>query len=215
MRAQDDMFETWMQPGVEAFNYWISFFPTAPLFGVEWRFGESMGSMMPMAAMGFAVGKPEASGAEIVSISTARARVSGGDVKEAEVIQPAEPSVTEKPKAKKAVAKEEIAPKAETAPVAKPKPEAAVMAASETANGASAAPKGLLKKAPADADDLKKIKGIGPGLEAQLNDLGIYRFRQLSKFKDADLAWVDANLTSFKGRCFRDDWVSQAKHLIR
>lgn len=36
------------------------------------------------------------------------------------------------------------------------------------------------KTAPADADDLKKIKGIGPIIEKRLNLAGIYKFEQLA-----------------------------------
>ncbi|MEL7173617.1 MAG: hypothetical protein AAFN05_11735, partial [Pseudomonadota bacterium] len=34
--------ETWQKPAKEAFDLWVSFFPVAPFFGVEWRFAESM-----------------------------------------------------------------------------------------------------------------------------------------------------------------------------
>lgn len=36
------------------------------------------------------------------------------------------------------------------------------------------------KMRPADADDLKKIKGIGPVIEKRLNQAGIYKFEQLA-----------------------------------
>lgn len=81
----------------------------------------------------------------------------------------------------------------------------------DEAVAAAQKPKVLLDKRPDETDDLKAIKGIGPDLERQLNGLGLYRFDQLAKMSDADLAWVDANITRFKGRCFRDDWVGQAK----
>jgi len=63
------------------------------------------------------------------------------------------------------------------------------------------------------ADDLKKIKGVGPKLEVLLNDLGFYHFDQIAKWNDAEVAWVDQNLKGFKGRVSRDKWVSQAKTL--
>jgi NADH-quinone oxidoreductase subunit E len=47
-----------------------------------------------------------------------------------------------------------------------------------------------------------------------LNEMGIYRFDQIATFTPENLAWVDANLTAFKGRPTRDDWVSQAKALL-
>ncbi len=62
------------------------------------------------------------------------------------------------------------------------------------------------------ADDLKKIKGVGPGLENTLNGLGIYTFAQIADWGAAEIAWVDARL-KFKGRIERDDWVAQARLL--
>ncbi|MGR3503768.1 NADH-quinone oxidoreductase subunit E [Pseudaestuariivita sp.] len=62
-------------------------------------------------------------------------------------------------------------------------------------------------------DNLKKIKGVGPKLEALLHRLGFYHFDQVAGWTDAEVAWVDANLEGFKGRVSRDDWVAQAKIL--
>jgi len=55
---------------------------------------------------------------------------------------------------------------------------------------AGGAPKGLLKKAPADADDLKAIKGLGPKAVEALNGAGVYMYAQLSGFSEADLEWL-------------------------
>jgi predicted flap endonuclease-1-like 5' DNA nuclease len=63
------------------------------------------------------------------------------------------------------------------------------------------------------ADNLKEIKGIGPKLEQLCNSLGIYHFDQIAGWSADELAWIDANLTGFKGRATRDDWVGQAKIL--
>jgi small subunit ribosomal protein S2 len=63
-----------------------------------------------------------------------------------------------------------------------------------------------------DADDLKKITGVGPVLERKLNALGITRFDQIAAFTPEDLAKVD-ELLNFKGRAERDDWVGQARGL--
>lgn len=62
-------------------------------------------------------------------------------------------------------------------------------------------------------DDLKRIKGIGPGLEKQLHDMGIFHFDQIAAWTSAEIAWVDDNLIRFKGRASRDDWSGQAKTL--
>ncbi|QQA44184.1 NADH-quinone oxidoreductase subunit E [Pelagovum pacificum] len=62
------------------------------------------------------------------------------------------------------------------------------------------------------ADDLKKIKGVGPQLEGLLNEMGFYHFSQIASWGPSEIAWVD-NRLKFKGRIERDDWVSQAKEL--
>ncbi|MBS0124287.1 NADH-quinone oxidoreductase subunit E [Thetidibacter halocola] len=63
------------------------------------------------------------------------------------------------------------------------------------------------------ADDLKKIKGIGPKLEQLCHQLGFYHFDQIAAWTPDEVAWVDANLEGFKGRVTRDDWIAQAKIL--
>ena len=62
------------------------------------------------------------------------------------------------------------------------------------------------------ADDLTQIKGIGPKRSQQLNALGIYHFRQIAAWTEAETQWVDAYLAS-PGRVQRDDWVQQARLL--
>lgn len=63
------------------------------------------------------------------------------------------------------------------------------------------------------ADDLKRIKGVGPKLEQLCNRLGFYHFDQIASWSEEEVAWVDQHLEGFKGRVRRDDWVSQAKTL--
>lgn len=63
------------------------------------------------------------------------------------------------------------------------------------------------------ADDLKRIRGVGPGMEKMLNDMGVYHFDQIAHWNTAEVAWVDDNLEGFKGRVSRDGWVDQARHL--
>ena len=89
--------------------------------------------------------------------------------------------------AAKAPAAEKPAAKAEAKPKAAAKPKAEKAAAPAKAGGA---PKGLLKKAPADADDLKAIKGLGPKAVEALNGAGVYMYAQLSGFSEADLEWL-------------------------
>ena len=63
------------------------------------------------------------------------------------------------------------------------------------------------------ADDLARIKGIGPKLAVLCNSLGIYHFDQIAGWTAAEVAWMDDNLEGFKGRVTRDDWVAQARAL--
>lgn len=74
-------------------------------------------------------------------------------------------------------------------------------------------PQGLDGPRDGKADDLKKIKGVGPKMEKLCNALGFYHFDQVAAWTAEEVAWVDANLEGFKGRVTRDNWVEQAKLL--
>ncbi|MBD3731586.1 MAG: hypothetical protein IE934_02535 [Sphingopyxis sp.] len=63
------------------------------------------------------------------------------------------------------------------------------------------------------ADELTRIKGLGPKAKAVLNGIGIHRFDQLAALDPAQAAEVDARLGAFKGRIFRDRWIDQARYL--
>lgn len=63
------------------------------------------------------------------------------------------------------------------------------------------------------ADDLKRIKGVGPKLERLCHELGFFHFEQIAGWGPEEVAWVDANLKGFKGRVSRDNWVEQARAL--
>jgi NADH-quinone oxidoreductase subunit E len=63
-----------------------------------------------------------------------------------------------------------------------------------------------------EADDLKQISGVGPKLEATLNEMGFYHYDQIAAWTTEEIAWVDSRL-NFKGRITRDDWVAQARKL--
>jgi len=88
-------------------------------------------------------------------------------------------------------------------------------AAPAEANGAGqqAAVEPLFIAPAGDADDLKKITGIGPSVERKLKTLGVTQFGQIANFSDEDLEKLDEAL-NFKGRIQRDDWVGQARSLV-
>jgi predicted flap endonuclease-1-like 5' DNA nuclease len=73
-------------------------------------------------------------------------------------------------------------------------------------------PEFLKKARGGKADDLKRIKGVGPKLEGVLNKLGVFHFDQIAAWKAKDVVVVDGRL-NFKGRIKRDTWVKQAKLL--
>jgi predicted flap endonuclease-1-like 5' DNA nuclease len=77
----------------------------------------------------------------------------------------------------------------------------------------AAQPGFLLESRPDDCDDLQRIRGIGTALEKALNELGIYRLRQIAALNDADIKWLDGSLKGFKGRIIRDAWIDQADEL--
>ena len=64
-------------------------------------------------------------------------------------------------------------------------------------------------------DDLTVINGIGPAIEKVLNKQGIKSVEQLAAFKAAEVKLVDEALVDFSGRIKRDEWVPQAKAIMR
>lgn len=66
---------------------------------------------------------------------------------------------------------------------------------------------------PTSADDIARIKGVGPKLVALLGELGVTTFAQIAAWSDADVERIDAQLGRFKGRITRDQWIDQAKLL--
>ena len=103
-----------------------------------------------------------------------------------------------KPAARKAAVFEPIAPAAAPAPAREVAPESVVFAPESTP---AAGPV---------HDDLTLIRGIGEGMQARLNELGIFSFAQLIK---ADTAEVRDGLGD-AGRMARiDEWIEQAEEL--
>lgn len=95
---------------------------------------------------------------------------------------------------------------------------AAATASADAEAGAAVTPTTAPPPAPApaptgEADDLKKIKGVGPKLVTMLKEQGITTYAQIAAWSDADIARIDETLGRFKGRIERDQWVEQAKLL--
>ena len=86
-------------------------------------------------------------------------------------------------------------------------------AAPSRSRRARSAQKPLFAAPEGEADDLKKISGIGPVLEAKLRDLGVRKYDQVAAFSDEDVDKLDKALNT-KGRIARDDWVGQARSLV-
>lgn len=66
---------------------------------------------------------------------------------------------------------------------------------------------------PAGADDLSRIKGLGPKLQALLPTLGLSTYAQIAALSEADLDALDGQLGPFAGRPRKDSWVEQARLL--
>ncbi len=64
-------------------------------------------------------------------------------------------------------------------------------------------------------DDLTAINGIGPKIQKVLNQHGIKSWEQLATLTAADIKTVDEALKDFSGRIKRDEWVPQAKAIMR
>ena len=121
-----------------------------------------------------------------------------------------------KPAAKAAAPKAEPKAKAPAKPAAKKdapaKDAPANAAAAQASDAPESAPEILTAARDGKADDLKKIKGVGPKLEQTLNELGFYHYDQVAKWTETEITWVD-NRLKFKGRITRDNWIEQAKQL--
>ena len=66
----------------------------------------------------------------------------------------------------------------------------------------------------AQKDDLTQIGGVGPFIQQQLYDAGIYSYEQISQFEKAQIENITRQIGYFPGRIEKDDWVGQAKNLM-
>ena len=65
------------------------------------------------------------------------------------------------------------------------------------------------------ADDLERLKGVGPKLAAMLRAHGLTRFDQVAHLTDSELERLDRDLGPFRGRLQRDRVIEQADYLAR
>ena len=77
-----------------------------------------------------------------------------------------------------------------------------------------ARPGGFTAPRGAKADDLKRIRGIGPQNEARLHALGVWHFDQIAAWSHDNVLWVGSYL-SFPGRIDREKWLEQAAVLAK
>lgn len=70
------------------------------------------------------------------------------------------------------------------------------------------------KAAKAESDDLTQLSGVGPVIVGKLNDAGITTFKQIAEWTAEDVAKFDEEL-NFKGRIERENWIEQAKELVK
>lgn len=90
-----------------------------------------------------------------------------------------------------------------------PTPQMAPAAVAKAAEAALRQPTALTAPE-GEADDLTRIKGIGPKLSKTLNELGIFHFKQIANWEADEAGWIDEYL-SFKGRVAREQWIEQAQ----
>ncbi|TAD82301.1 MAG: hypothetical protein EAY70_03685 [Sphingomonadales bacterium] len=74
-------------------------------------------------------------------------------------------------------------------------------------------PPGVADPVPGSADDLTRIKGLGPKIAVLLGECGVTTFAQIAAWDEAEIERIDAQLGRFSGRITRDQWVEQAKLL--
>jgi predicted flap endonuclease-1-like 5' DNA nuclease len=66
----------------------------------------------------------------------------------------------------------------------------------------------------AEPDDLMKINGIGANTVKRLNEMGVSNFAQIASWSQDEAKRYDQQL-GLRGRIVREDWVGQAKELVK
>jgi NADH-quinone oxidoreductase subunit E len=82
----------------------------------------------------------------------------------------------------------------------------------QKANAVGARPAALPAAREGTADNLQRIKGVGPINEKRLHELGVFHFDQIGAWTLSEIRWVGTYL-AFPGRIHRERWVAQASDL--
>lgn len=90
-----------------------------------------------------------------------------------------------------------------------PTPAPVAAPAAPQADAPKAAPKAA-SQAGAAVDDLKRIKGVGPKLEAALKDLGVHDLAQIAAWDEAEKTRISTALAGRLRGADLSDWVAQA-----
>ncbi|OWK19065.1 NADH dehydrogenase [Mesorhizobium amorphae CCBAU 01583] len=115
-------------------------------------------------------------------------------------------AAAKKPAAAKSAAAPKPAAKAAAPKAATPKPAAPKPAAAKKAAPAPA------KAAAGNADNLRRLIGIGPVNEKLLKGLGVTSYAQIAAWTEADVKRIE-DVLNFDGRIAREQWIDQAKLL--
>ncbi|RED17240.1 hypothetical protein [Parasphingopyxis lamellibrachiae] len=130
----------------------------------------------------------------------------------APIIPPAPPAIEPEPVAELPTIEEPVAD-AEPEPALEPEPEPVADSEPEAVAEPTPAPSPFLTEPNGEPDNLTLIKGVGPKLGDMLHGLGVFHFSQIADWDADQVAEVDSQLGTFKGRVSRDRWVDQARML--
>ncbi len=179
--------------------------------------GAVLVAVIVLATVGLILGLPAGDGSAAAEDAAPRMAALAPDAAPPAAAAAPPPAAAPEAAVPEAAAPESAVPDAAVPDAAAP---AAVQPALPVAAEAAAAPpveavrpQGLAGPRGGVPDNLQRIRGIGPKLEALCHSLGYYHFDQIAAWGPAEVAWVDENLEGFKGRVTRDDWVAQAKLL--
>ena len=72
----------------------------------------------------------------------------------------------------------------------------------------------LFNNKPNAIDELTLIRGVGPKIESQLHEDGVFQFKQIAEWNEYN-AWAFNEKLQFKGRIEREEWIPQAQMLMQ